>query len=248
MMRILLAVIVVTAVQVCATRRRPPFILNNLVACGKDADDDKPSVVPTIPIAPTDLDKFWLPQSIAVDPPRGNINYQLLEAEYMKRYGIPFNSSLSAVVIPPGEEGSIDYKLTRRPVPVVLYPDSPPINQDPDLQAQATEFARLNNLGRCDETITFEWVRLPDYYFPPFALTGRCVPATPSCAFPPDAGYQCSPNVRDTQLLDVLRWDCCYALVDKWWMRRCGWRHVRVPTIIHCACECDGFHPATSFA
>lgn len=240
-MRVLLAVIVVAAVQVCATRRRPPFTLNNLVACGKDADDGKPSVVPTIPIVPTDLDKFWLPRRINVDPPRGNVDYKMLEDEYVKRYGMSFNSSLSAVVVPPGEDGVISYKLSRtikRPA-LVRGPNA----NDPNFFNSSIIFANLNGLGICDSEIVFEWVQLPEYYFPGYVLTGRCTSTTPSCAFPPDTGKRCAPDAEDTQLVDVLSWDCCYALVDKWWIRRCGWRHVRVPTIIHCACKCSGVNP-----
>ena len=88
MMKVLLAALVVTVVQVCATRRTPPFSLDKIVACGLDAEDEKPSVVPFIKIEPNELDKNWLPEPIAVDPPRGIIHYQLLEHEYIDRYGM----------------------------------------------------------------------------------------------------------------------------------------------------------------
>lgn len=245
MMRVLLAVLVVTAVQVCATRRRPPFALNKIVACGLDADDEKPSIVPIIRIAPNDLDKAWLPEPIAVDPPRGNIHYHELEQEYMDLYGIPFNSSLTTVVIPPDEMGGIEYKLSR------TTDLDPPFNPELDRSSpffapfiQSVEmFAEQNRLGRCDEDIEFMWVKLPNFYFPPFVLTGRCSSSTRSCAFPPDAGYKCTPNTENIQLVDVLRWDCCYVMIDRWWMRRCGWRHVQVPTIIHCNCKCSDIAP-----
>ena len=243
MMKALLAALVVTAVQVCATRRTPPFSLNRIVACGLDAEDEKPSVVPFIKIEPNELDEVWLPESIAVDPPRGIIHYQLLEEEYMKLYGMGFNSSLSAVVIPPGEMGAIPYKLSRTPNAAPLFDPRFEVPGFETFVDNAAEFARLNGLGRCDDEIEFTWVKLPDYYYPPFVLSGRCTSTTPSCAFPPDAGYKCTPDTEDMQFVDVLRWDCCYVMIDRWWMRRCGWRHVRVPTIIHCTCDCSGVSP-----
>ena len=239
MMRVLLALLVVTAVQVCATRRRPPFNLNGLVGCGFDPDDSKPSVVPIVPLVPNEPDQFWLPQKIAVLPPRGIVYYKELEDIYMDLYGISINSNLTTVV--PPEDRSVPFARTPRR-PILVDPNQRErLISDFPIEVTAEEAAQMlataNMLARCDENMMFEWVKLPDYYYPPYALAGRCSDAQ-RCAIPASAGFRCAPDTQNVQLVDILRWDCCYAMIDKWWMRRCGWRHVQFPTIIHCTCKC----------
>ena len=238
MMRVLLAVLVLTTVQVCATRRRLPFNANKIVTCGLDAVDEKPSDVPIIPIVANAPDQFWPPESISVRPPTGSIYYKELEEQYMDLYGVSFNSTFTAVVPPP------DIQFTREPIMSEQLIDGELINRTTDDLTRtygqvAQELVRLNNLLRCDLDIVLEWMKLPDYYYPPYVVAGRCVSPQP-CGYPPDAGYRCQPDTRNTLLVDVIRWDCCYVMIDRWWMRHCGWRHVQIESIIHCSCRCSG--------
>lgn len=236
MMRVLLAMLVLTTVQVCATRRRPPSDINKLVTCGRDAVGEKPSDVRIIPIVPNAPDQFWRPESVSEIPPTGHIEYKYLEEQYMNLYGVSFNSTFTAVVPPD------DVQYSREPIMSEQLIDEDLLNRTVDGTTYgqvARDLVGLNNLLRCDLDIVLEWMKLPEYYYPPYVVAGRCVMPQP-CGYPPDAGYLCLPDTVNTLLVDVIRWECCYVMIDRWWMRHCGWRHVKVESIIHCACSCSG--------
>ena len=222
MMRVLLAMLVLTTVQVVAIRRRPPNDRDMLATCDEDAVGEKPSKVRIIPIVPNAPDQFWHPEPVLQVPPTGDINYQALEEQYTKLYGVSFNSTLTAVVPP----ANVQYSRE------TIMP-TPPIEQFKQ------DLISLNNLLRCDLDIVLEWMKLPEYYYPPYVVAGRCS-GSQRCGYPPDAGYRCLPDTVNTLLVDVIRWECCYVLIDRWWMRHCGWRHVQIQSIIHCSCSCSG--------
>lgn len=241
MMRVLLAILVLTTVQVCAKWPRLPSTPNNLATCGSDAVGQKPSDVQIISPVPSAPDQFWRPPPIFVKGPIGHIFYKRLEEEYTKLYGVPFNSTLTTF------DPQSDVQYSREPISTELLIDSRLANRNvtnPDAIITtygdaARELVRLNNLLNCDMDMVLGWMKLPEYYHPPYIVSGRCVTPPQTCGYPPDAGYKCQPDTVNTLLVDVIRWDCCYVMIDRWWMRHCGWRHVKVHSIIHCSCSCS---------
>lgn len=198
----------------------------------------------------SDLDDVvWKPEPIVVDPPDGQEDVTLL-LEYL---GDRYNSTLTRPTLPTGEIvlTRADFQaLFANPIPgpsgdrigLPTRPNDDFYDDDGNVIQSAVnelrQFLTDNDLGSggCSRDMMFMWSQLPEYYFPDFFLSGFCRNGT--CAIPEEAGHRCTPDTGSVEYVGGLRWDCCYNLVDGWYLRKCGWRDVEIPIVRNCLCSC----------
>jgi hypothetical protein len=88
---------------------------------------------------------------------------------------------------------------------------------------------------RCQVNAT--WTRLPHGQFFPQWISGAFCSGE-NCSF--FGGLKCNAVLREETLIPilVLRWDCCWSIVNRQFRWECGWRKVYIALIGQCTCSC----------
>lgn len=109
-----------------------------------------------------------------------------------------------------------------------------PIRVDPaDYEFIISVVTQLTD--RCE--VMPAWRKLPDgQYFPQWISGAFCSGA--NCSLP--EGLHCNAVLTEDSvvLLPILRWDCCWSIVNNQWRWECGWQKVKIQLITRCTCSC----------
>ena len=216
-----------------------PFPIDTILTCRRPHPSNPGETVevptPTLPLVPGENDEVWLPPEVKFRPPGGVIDAAWLVPE------LP----------PPGLIDGIHY--LHCPPPGQRVPPDPGSAINPSIadtiNRSTIELERLGfqpgeqvvimrfwdevGFPDCDEAI-FEITELPSHYFPPCFASGRC--SGESCSLP--EGQNCLPSPRNTYLLPVFRWDCCWDYDGAVWKWACGMYLVNIQIVRECYCAC----------
>ena len=230
------------------TGRVYPYTIKDQLKCQLYLDPNTFERPVRVRLVPDRDDVIWKPEDIQVFHPAGQIDTQLL----LNFLGDRYNDSLTRPVQPSPVfvSRSAFASIFTAPLPEfddrVALPVTPNDNFfDPGTGAlipgvldSLKDWFRSAGLGTggCNDNTMFMWSKLPDFYFPDFFLSGFCTNDT--CGVPEEAGHTCTPDTANIVYVGALRWDCCFNLVDGWYLRECGWRDVDIPIIRGCRCSC----------
>ena len=196
--------------------------------------------IPTLPLVPGANDEVWLPPAIPFVAPSGTADVAWLRQE-LERFRDGIFTTIQFETRPlPGDpigdpflviegSGPMEFSDTRNMTKELLE-GSPYSQAQRDIICDWLERISYTN---CDDAI-FEVAELPPYYYPRFFVGGRC--SGSDCSLP--RGQSCLPSTRNTILLPVLRWDCCWDYEGAVWQWACGWRRVNIQIVTQCYCAC----------
>jgi len=196
--------------------------------------------IPTLPLVPGANDEVWLPPAIPFAAPSGTADVPWLRQELERFRDGEFDTIQFETQPLPGDpigdptfviEGSGRFppvdttNRTKEQLAALGYSQA---QQD----IICDWFNRIS-FTNCDDAIN-EVAELPPYYYPRFFVSGRC--SGSDCSLP--RGQNCLPSPRNTVLLPVLRWDCCWDYEGAVWRWACGWRRVNIQIVTQCYCAC----------
>ena len=230
------------------TGRLYPYVITDQLRCQTYRDPNVFEQPLRIRLVADRDDVVWKPEDIKVFHPAGQIDVKLL----LRFLGDRYNESLTRPVQPASVFVSRSAFASIFTDPLPEFNDSVPlpVSPNPEFYDRATgqpipgvienlkQWFRDNGLGTagCNQRTMFMWSKLPAFYFPDFFLSGFCTNDT--CGVPEEAGHSCTPDTVNVVLVGALRWDCCFNLVDGWYLRECGWRDVEIPIVRGCRCSC----------
>lgn len=220
-----------------------PFTIDSILQCRRPNPDVPGEIVdqgtPTLPLVPGPNDEVWLPPEISFRAPPGTIDVVWLRP-----------------LLP--ELNMTDTQFETSPPPSTPTGNPVGSGQFPPVDTTMRTRTQLDNIPGFTETerdIIINWwdrisfpscddamnvvAELPDYYWPKFFVSGRC--SGNPCSLP--RGQSCLPSSRNTVLVPVVRWDCCWDYgnsddSENSWQWACGWRRVNVQVVTQCYCAC----------
>ena len=222
-----------------------PFPLDELLTCRRPGGDGEIIEVPrpTIPLVPGQNDEVWLPEDVRYRPPGGTIDAAWLLGK-LKNNSL-YEEDVHFMNCPPpnGEPPTVNNPPGSGMLPMVDTVDMS-TEQLEELGFGAGEQSVImqfwDEVGFPDcEVAMHEVTKLPDYYYPPCYAGGRC--SGESCSLP--EGQNCLPSPRDTYLLPVYRWDCCWDYDGAVWRWACGFYLVNIQIVQRCYCACRPVYP-----
>jgi len=243
-MKALILLCAVAVMSMVAEARSPlgivyPFPIDSVLQCRRP-DPHRPGETvevptPTIPLVPFN-DTTWIPEEIRFRAPPGTIDEPWLIPllpEFIEGIHI---LNCAEPRTPPRSPFFIDGS-GMRPIIVDVFNRS-----EIELLRLGFSTAEQNvirgfwdrvGFTECDEP-DYAVLRLPEYYYPPCYVGGVC--SGESCSVP--EGQRCLPSNRNTYLLPVFRWDCCWDYDAAVWRWACGWYLVNIQIISQCYCAC----------
>ena len=231
-----------------------PFPIDNNLICRNPSDISGETVeqaTPTLGLVPRRNDEVWLPPEIPFAAPSGTIDvvwlrqllpefnngdYNTIQFERPPRPGDPPIGDPERV-IEEGDQGSATPIPSLEEREGAINQTIEQLNNIPGFSQGERDVIRdwwdRISFPSCDDA-TYEVTELPDYYYPKYFVGGRC--SGNDCSLP--RGQNCLPSTRETVLLPVVRWDCCWDYEGAVWQWACGWRRVNIQIVTQCFCAC----------
>ena len=215
-----------------------PFPIDTILSCRRQDPTNPFGLIdvptPTIPLVPGEADEAPLPPEVPFRPPRGTLDVPWLvdgfpgglieDVHFLNcpEVPTPAMNPIGSGMRPPGVDtiNQSNFQLDA-------------LGFGANEQAVIRRFWGEVGFPECDGAI-YEVTRLPEYYFPPCVAAGRC--SGESCSLP--EGQRCLPSPRDTLLIPVYRWDCCWDFDGAVWRWSCGMYLVNIQIVTRCFCAC----------